>query len=622
MIANQLALNVPGLRQCVDRILKSDPVLRWFTRPTVVQLQTVIVKAFKNLSPLPQRSYLVIIDGLDECHDDTAQQILRVLCEMITVHKLPLRFLIGSRPESHIRASFDQEFLNTITYRVETFNPGGDIEVFLRDGFAKIESSSITSLVEQPWPSEDIIDLLVQRSSGQFNYAETVLEFVGDDLRSPTKQLEQVLKSDPTALSYFDQLHNRILSVYPSNENIVGFITAWKRQRLMEEKGLRIAEEKAEAERRAELEEAAREKERLRLKSLDLAKGNERRAKLEEAAREGERERLRKQLERLQRETEALERQRLEEDSEEEKALPLAKEKVEAERSRAKLKEPNTREKKRHRKEQGERLRWKASSKVQKNWKRSNLESSKRKVRHGRAMLKEDAREKERLWKQEETLRREAEALERQLERLEDLEDEEKLAKEKTEAESRANLEEPTAREKERLRKEDEERLREKASKAWENWQRSKEEEKGLRLAEEKAEAERRAELEEAARDSEKERLRQRLESLDLAKGNDSDSESERRAKLEEAAREEDRLRKEEAEKLSEKAKVLRYTISDSLLSLQIIIFLFFLFISIFILLRIHVQVPYMETFKLPTRYRLLKPAARTASLSFIPIAT
>ena len=232
-IAYQLALKVPGLRQCVNRIMGLDPTLH--TKSMVVQLQTLIVKAFKDLSPLPQRSYLVIIDGLDECHDKAAQQlILRLLCETITVHKLPLRFLIGSRPESHIRASFDQESLYTITHRVvldETFNPGRDIQVFLRGGFAKIctENSSIMSHVEQPWPSEGIIDLLVQRSSGQFIYAATVLKFVGADFCSPTKQLALVLKPDHTAFSDLDQLYTQILSVYPSNVNIVqvlGIITA------------------------------------------------------------------------------------------------------------------------------------------------------------------------------------------------------------------------------------------------------------------------------------------------------------------------------------------------------------------------------------------------------------
>jgi NACHT domain-containing protein len=223
-IAYQLALNVPGLRQHVNRIMELNPTLH--TKSMDVQLQTLIVDAFQYLSPPPQRSYLVIVDGLDECHDKAAQQmILQLLCQMISVHKLPLRFLIGSRPESHIRASFDQESLYTITHRVvldETFNPGRDIRVFLQDGFAKIcAESSIPSQVEQPWPRQGIIDLLVQRSSGQFIYAATVLKFVGAEFCSPSKQLALVLKPDPSAFSDLDQLYTQILSVYPSAVNIV-----------------------------------------------------------------------------------------------------------------------------------------------------------------------------------------------------------------------------------------------------------------------------------------------------------------------------------------------------------------------------------------------------------------
>ena len=215
--------------------MELNPIVH--TKSIVLQLQTLIVDAFRNLPPLPQRSYLVIIDGLDECHDKATQQlILRLLCESITVHKLPLRFLIGSRPESHIRASFDQESLYAITRRVvldETFNPGRDIRVFLQDGFTKIcaeHSSSILSHVDQPWPEEGIIDLLVQRSSGQFIYAATVIKFVGADFCSPTEQLALVLKSDPTVFSGLDQLYTQILSVYPSTVNIVqilGFIIAY-----------------------------------------------------------------------------------------------------------------------------------------------------------------------------------------------------------------------------------------------------------------------------------------------------------------------------------------------------------------------------------------------------------
>ena len=239
-IAYQLALKVPGLRQHINRIMKSDPSLH--TKSMGVQLQKLIVDAFRCLSPLPQRSYLVIIDGLDECHDRTTQQsILQLLCKSIRVHKLPLRFLVGSRPESHIRDSFDQESLYTITQRVvlnETFNPRKDIRVFLKAGFAKISAkNSVLSHVKQPWPAEGIIDLLVQRSSGQFIYAATVLKFVCVDFCSPTKRLALVLKPDPTAFSDLDQLYTQILSVYPSAVNIVqilGIIIAFDKKKTPE----------------------------------------------------------------------------------------------------------------------------------------------------------------------------------------------------------------------------------------------------------------------------------------------------------------------------------------------------------------------------------------------------
>ena len=239
-IAYQLALNVPGLRQHVNRIMEANPTLH--TKSMDVQLQTLIVDAFQCLSPLPQRSYLVIIDGLDECHDKANQQsILELLCETVTVHKLPLRFIIGSRPESHIRDSFDQESLYTITHRVvldETFNPGRDIRVLLQDGFAKMcIRNPILSRVKQPWPGEGTIDLLVQRSSGQFIYAATVLKFVGADFCNPVKQLALVLKPDSTAFSDLDQLYTQILSVYPSSVNIVhvlGIIIAFDKKDLPE----------------------------------------------------------------------------------------------------------------------------------------------------------------------------------------------------------------------------------------------------------------------------------------------------------------------------------------------------------------------------------------------------
>ena len=122
----------------------------------------------------------------------------------------------------------------------ETFNLGRDIQVFLQDGFAEIyaQNEDILSHVKQSWPERGIIDLLVQRSSGQFIYAATVLKFVSADFCNPTTQLALILKPDPSAFSDLDQLYTQILSVYPSTVNIVqvlGIIVAFDARTLTPE---------------------------------------------------------------------------------------------------------------------------------------------------------------------------------------------------------------------------------------------------------------------------------------------------------------------------------------------------------------------------------------------------
>ena len=67
----------------------------------------------------------------------------------------------------------------------------------------------------------------MQRSSGQFIYAAVVHKFVRADFGNPTKRLALVLNTDPTVFSDLDQLYTQVLSVFPSEVDIVrvlGFI--------------------------------------------------------------------------------------------------------------------------------------------------------------------------------------------------------------------------------------------------------------------------------------------------------------------------------------------------------------------------------------------------------------
>ena len=224
-IAYQLALNLPYLRKPIDDIMQANPTL--YTKSMMVQMRSLIIDSFRKLSENIEHTPTVIIDGLDECDGhETQQLILEIIYEAVAVHKLPLRFLIASRPEAHIREAFDQPTLRNITKRVvldESFGPNKDIEKYLRDGFETIHKKN-WRLMEQevrPWPGTGIIDLLVQKASGQFIYASTVLKFVGAEFYNPISQLEIILEPFPsngTPFSDLDHLYSQILSTYPFPE--------------------------------------------------------------------------------------------------------------------------------------------------------------------------------------------------------------------------------------------------------------------------------------------------------------------------------------------------------------------------------------------------------------------
>lgn len=140
-IAYQLANNIPGLREHIDRAMRDDPTLPRKCLRT--QLQFLIIEPMKMLSPHPPYNDVVVIDGLDECSGDCIQQdILRLISQAVKTHQLPLRFLIASRPEPHIReVILHSSFFSGITKHValdEKFNPKQDIRKFLQDGFNDI----------------------------------------------------------------------------------------------------------------------------------------------------------------------------------------------------------------------------------------------------------------------------------------------------------------------------------------------------------------------------------------------------------------------------------------------------------------------------------------------------
>ena len=221
-------MNLPYLRTHIDSAVQADPSL--YTKSMMVQMRSLIIDSFRKLSSCIEHTPTVIVDGLDECDGHETQKIiLEIIYEAVAIHKIPLRFLVASRPEAHIREAFDRPTLRSITKRVvldESFGPNQDIEKYLRDGFETIYKQNLTLMeqVVQPWPGTGVVDLLVQKASGQFIYASTVLKFVGAEFYNPISQLDIVLDPSPsneTLFSDLDHLYSQILSTYPIPEKLI-----------------------------------------------------------------------------------------------------------------------------------------------------------------------------------------------------------------------------------------------------------------------------------------------------------------------------------------------------------------------------------------------------------------
>ncbi|KAJ7898088.1 hypothetical protein B0H13DRAFT_2275787 [Mycena leptocephala] len=199
-IAYQLARSVSEFLVPLQQAIESDPLV--VGRAMAVQFQRLLVESFTNVAPL-QSPPVVVLDGLDECADHKIQQeILRLFIRAIQAHQLPIRLLIASRPEPHIREILETEEAFAISRQCllpADDSAYEDIRTYLRDEFSRVHAQYTARGIDlgAEWPSKEAIEHLVTKSSGIFIYAVTVVRFVDDEYSHPIDRLAAVLNLDP-----------------------------------------------------------------------------------------------------------------------------------------------------------------------------------------------------------------------------------------------------------------------------------------------------------------------------------------------------------------------------------------------------------------------------------------
>jgi hypothetical protein len=164
---------------------------------------------------------IIVLDGLDECADHKVQQqILRLFITAIRDHQLPIRLLIASRHEPHIRETLETEeafaicrhfvlSADEVAYK--------DIRTYLNQEFSRIRTERTARGIDLGayWPPLGVAEKLAIRSSGIFIYATTVIRFIDDEYSHPMDRLDAVLTLDPCSTAPLDDLYTEILSVVP-----------------------------------------------------------------------------------------------------------------------------------------------------------------------------------------------------------------------------------------------------------------------------------------------------------------------------------------------------------------------------------------------------------------------
>ncbi|KAJ7721873.1 hypothetical protein B0H16DRAFT_1738008 [Mycena metata] len=211
----QLALNNPELEPLISTSVKMDPSI--VAREMNIQLHKLIIEPCQSLTN--SRPAILLLDGLDECQDErTQQEILRLIGNAVAQCPTGIRVIVASRPETHIRETMEESLFDGLINSINVEQSFDDVRTYLRDEFARIHSKHRDTManIPCPWPSPEILDNLVEKSSGYFVYVSTVIKFVDDPYFRPTERLEIIQNLKPTQydapFEALDKLYRQILS--------------------------------------------------------------------------------------------------------------------------------------------------------------------------------------------------------------------------------------------------------------------------------------------------------------------------------------------------------------------------------------------------------------------------
>lgn len=229
-IAHQLSLRIPAMKQLIGDAMLADSSL--LTKSLAKQLDALVIGPWNKLDPAQIRiPRIFLIDGLDECKGDAAQQhILDLLERFLHEARNPVRILVASRTLHHIQVFFSQRSIAKITQTTPLDNhyeSDEDIATFLTSKFEEIrDKHPAGSWLPSEWPPRSAINDLVERASGQFIYVSVIMTYISDNGRHPDESLQTIMSvkagGNERPYNELDAFYAEILStIEPQNVEFV-----------------------------------------------------------------------------------------------------------------------------------------------------------------------------------------------------------------------------------------------------------------------------------------------------------------------------------------------------------------------------------------------------------------
>ncbi|KIM71981.1 hypothetical protein PILCRDRAFT_830040, partial [Piloderma croceum F 1598] len=199
-----------------------NPALRHQFQKLVIKPILAVTNTNTTTTPM-----IIFIDALDECDDkDLMVEFIEIVADAYQGdHQLPLRIFFTSRVEEHLRKKLEAPAARSVIYHLalQDFDAANDIRKFFRHRFATIyeENRRLMRNVPQPWPSHTDLQALVEKASGSFIFAFTLINFIDDG--QPHRKLPVAL----SAHAGLDPLYAQVLSAAPCShefERVMGTI--------------------------------------------------------------------------------------------------------------------------------------------------------------------------------------------------------------------------------------------------------------------------------------------------------------------------------------------------------------------------------------------------------------